>query len=72
MGRTKQKGRTLGASSLNSLGATLRSKSFQNKIAKEQLPKLAGIAFSKTMASSNRLQQLWRRSFSIRHAQTTA
>ena len=66
MGRNKQEGRTLGASSLNSLGATLRSKSFQNKITKEQLPKLAGIAFSKTMPSSNRLQQLWRRSFSIR------
>ena len=39
--------------------------SFKTKITKEQL---AGIASSKRMQSSNRLQQLPRRSFSIRHA----
>ena len=51
----KQKSCTQRTSSLGSLGAALRSKSFQNKITKTQL---AGIAFSKRTTSSNRLHQL--------------
>ena len=60
------------AHSLGSLSTTLRSKSFQNKITKEQLPKLAGISFSKSKRCSNSLQQLRAKKMSLGQTITTA
>ena len=71
-GQKQAKGSHPRSFQLEQLGGNTEKQKLPEQNNKDQLPKLAGIAFSKRMKSSNRLHQLWRRSFSIRHAQATA